>query len=89
MTGSAASVLSRFSDSPERSPSAEATSSVKLTTQPSVCSGRKRKPCAVLGATRIAAGAENGNVAASNVIFAAAPLDQQHLKTDCDGGARE
>jgi hypothetical protein len=39
ITGSAASAFSRFSASPERSPSASATSSVKLTTQPSVTSG--------------------------------------------------
>ena len=68
ITGSAASAFSRASASPERSPSASATSSVKLTTQPSVISGWKRKPCAMVGGTRIAAGAANGNVAASNVI---------------------
>ena len=38
-TGSAASAFSRASASPERSPSASATSSVKLTTQPSVTFG--------------------------------------------------
>jgi hypothetical protein len=36
---------------------------VKLTTHPSVTCGVKRKPCAVLAGTRIAAGAENGTIA--------------------------
>ena len=58
----------------------------ELTTQPSVTSGRKRKPCAVVGATRIAAGASNGRLA---------PRRSSRRRrgrsagsgTDCDGDA--
>ena len=80
ITGSAASCFNRFSASPERSPSASATSSVKLTTQPSVASAWKRNPCAVVGGTRIAPGAANGRCRCLERHLAAALLDQQDLK---------
>ena len=79
-TGCAASARSRAKASPARSVSAPAASSVKLKTQPSVTSGSKRKPCAIVAGTRIAAGAVNGSVRHVERHLAAALFDQQDLK---------
>ncbi len=67
-SGSTASAFNRANASPDWSPMVSATSSVKVTTQPSVTCGRKRKPCAVVAGTRIAAGAANGTIAVSKLI---------------------
>ena len=52
----ALSMRSRDQATSDWLPKAEATSSVKLTTQPSVTSGSKRKPCAMVEGTRMTAG---------------------------------
>ena len=79
-TGSAASAFRRASASPRRSPIASATSSVKLITQPSVTTGRKRKPCAMVAGTRIAHGASKAIGGGLERHLAAAALDQQDLE---------
>ena len=80
-TGSAASAFRRLSASPERSPSAAA-HVLGEAHHPAVgrLCGWKRKPCATVGGTRIAAGAANGERRRLEGHLAAAALDQQDLE---------